>query len=53
MEGFVAAVTLGDAAEKTVGIPRLHPVMPQPWGQRAGFLIDPDGTQLNLIENVA
>lgn len=39
-------------AEKPVGIPRLHPVVLQPWGQRAGFLIDPDGTQLNLIENV-
>lgn len=37
--------------EKTVGRPRLHPVRDQPWGQRAGFLIDPDGTQLNLIEN--
>ena len=38
--------------EKTVGCPRLHPVQVQPWGQRAGFLIDPDGTQLNLIENI-
>lgn len=40
-------------AEKTVGYPRLHPVELQPWGQRAGFLIDLDGTQLNLIENPA
>lgn len=39
--------------EKSVGIPRLHPVLLQSWGQRAGFLVDPDGTQLNLIENVA
>ncbi|UYO96899.1 bleomycin resistance protein [Microbacterium sp. M28] len=39
--------------EASVGFPRLHPVEPQPWGQRAGFLVDPDGTQLNLIENVA
>jgi catechol 2,3-dioxygenase-like lactoylglutathione lyase family enzyme len=38
--------------EKTVGRPRLHPIQPQPWGQRAAFLIDPDGTQLNLIENL-
>ncbi|MDO9396796.1 MAG: bleomycin resistance protein [Herbiconiux sp.] len=37
--------------EATVGMPRLHPVRRQPWGQRAGFLIDPDGTQLHLIEN--
>lgn len=39
--------------ETTSGHPRLHPVRRQPWGQRAGFLIDPDGTQLNLIENAA
>ncbi|NUU05254.1 bleomycin resistance protein [Leifsonia sp. C5G2] len=37
--------------EKSFGAPRLHPVRLQPWGQRAGFLIDPDGTQLHLIEN--
>ncbi|MDZ5145669.1 bleomycin resistance protein [Microbacterium testaceum] len=39
--------------EKAAGRPRLHPVELQPWGQRAGFLVDPDGTQLNLIENPA
>jgi catechol 2,3-dioxygenase-like lactoylglutathione lyase family enzyme len=38
--------------EKTSGRPRLHPVRMQPWGQRAGFLVDLDGTQLQLIENV-
>ncbi|MFT3877515.1 MAG: bleomycin resistance protein [Propioniciclava sp.] len=37
--------------EKSLGRPRLHPVRLQPWGLRAGFLVDPDGTQLNLIEN--
>ncbi|RFA08197.1 bleomycin resistance protein [Subtercola boreus] len=39
--------------EKSTGRPRLHPVRLQPWGQRAGFLIDPDGTQLHLIQNAA
>lgn len=39
--------------EKSVGRPRLHPVRVQAWGQRAGFLIDPDGTQLHLIGNVS
>jgi uncharacterized glyoxalase superfamily protein PhnB len=38
--------------EKPVGRPRLHPVLRRPWGQRVGFLVDPDGTQLNLIENL-
>ncbi|MFG6444526.1 bleomycin resistance protein [Microbacterium sp. P07] len=39
--------------EKATGRPRLLPVEVQPWGQRAGFLVDPDGTQLQLIENLA
>lgn len=38
--------------ETPTGMPRLQPVEPQPWGQRAGFLVDPDGTQLHLIENI-
>lgn len=39
--------------ESHAGRPRLLPVRLQPWGQRAGFLIDPDGTQLHLIGNAA
>ncbi|WP_382306045.1 bleomycin resistance protein [Herbiconiux sp. UC225_62] len=36
--------------EGTTGMPRLHPVRMQEWGLRAGYLVDPDGTQLTLIE---
>lgn len=32
-------------------IPRLVPITLQDWGQRAGYLVDLDGTQLNLIED--
>jgi PhnB protein len=39
--------------EQMVGRPRLMPVRMQPWGQRVGFLVDPDGTQLQLIENTS
>ncbi|GAA3646231.1 bleomycin resistance protein [Microbacterium marinilacus] len=46
-------ITQAGVVEKTAGRPRLHPAQAQPWGQRAGFLVDPDGTQLNLIENAA
>ena len=46
-------ITEAGVAEGTSGRPRLLPVQVQPWGQRAGFLIDPDGTQLHLIENIA
>lgn len=44
-------ITSSGVPEQSVGIPRVHPVQWQPWGQRAGFLVDPDGTQLNLIAN--
>lgn len=37
----------------TTGMPRLHPVRMQEWGLRAGYLVDPDGTQLTLIEQRA
>jgi catechol 2,3-dioxygenase-like lactoylglutathione lyase family enzyme len=37
--------------QSTAGIPRLTPVERQPWGARAAFLIDLDGTMLRLIEN--
>ncbi|SBS73014.1 bleomycin resistance protein [uncultured Microbacterium sp.] len=36
-----------------IGAPRLHAVRMQPWGLRAGYLIDLDGTQLALIEQPA
>jgi hypothetical protein len=44
------AIQRSGVPEATVGAPRLHPVRMQDWGLRAGFLTDPDGTQLTLIE---
>ena len=44
------AIQRSGVVEATIGAPRLHPVRMQDWGLRAGFLIDPDGTQLTLIE---
>ena len=51
LDGLYAQIAQAGVAEKTTGSPRLHPVAMQPWGQRAAFLIDIDGTQLHLIEN--
>ena len=51
LDGLYADVRASGVPEKTVGIPRLIPVSLQEWGQRAGYLIDPDGTQLHLIED--
>jgi len=44
------AISASGVSVGTIGMPRLHPVRMQEWGQRAGFLVDPDGTQLTLIE---
>lgn len=44
------AIRRSGVAERATGAPRLHPVRMQPWGLRAGYLIDPDGTQLALID---
>jgi catechol 2,3-dioxygenase-like lactoylglutathione lyase family enzyme len=46
-------IKMAGVVEKSVGMPRLLAVQLQPWGQRAGFLVDPEGTQLHLIENDA
>jgi catechol 2,3-dioxygenase-like lactoylglutathione lyase family enzyme len=46
-----AAVRASGVPERTTGIPRLVGVALREWGQRAGYLIDPDGTQLHLIED--
>ncbi|MEV7767792.1 bleomycin resistance protein [Microbacterium sp. NPDC086615] len=46
-------ITAAGVVESTVGFPRVHPVVTQPSGLRIGNLIDIDGTQLNLIENLA
>ncbi len=44
------AIRQSGVPERTTGMPRLHPVRMQDWGLRAGYLVDPDGTQLTLIE---
>lgn len=45
-------IAVSGVPESATGFPRLHPVCDQPWGQRAGALIDIDGTLVHLIENL-
>jgi catechol 2,3-dioxygenase-like lactoylglutathione lyase family enzyme len=51
LDELYAAVRASGLVERTTGIPRLVPVALREWGQRAGYLLDPDGTQLHLIED--
>ncbi|KTS14300.1 bleomycin resistance protein [Microbacterium testaceum] len=46
-------ITSAGVVEKTVGFPRVHPVTTKPSGLRIGNLLDIDGTQVNLIENLS
>ncbi|MGO4146377.1 bleomycin resistance protein [Paenarthrobacter sp. YAF11_1] len=50
VDELYAAILQSGVPVTTAGMPRLHPVRRQTWGLRAGYLIDPDGTQLTLIE---
>lgn len=37
--------------EAASGFPRRRPPRLEPWGGRVAFLVDPDGTQLTLVQN--
>jgi hypothetical protein len=46
-----AAIVAAGVPYTPVGLPRLSPMALRDWGQRAAYLVDIDGTQLNLIED--
>lgn len=50
LDALYSAIVRSGVPEAPRGIPRLVPVELQSWGRRAGYLIDLDGTQFNLIE---
>ena len=51
LDELVAAILAAGVPVARIGRPRLHlPAQPD-WGFRAAFIIDPDGTQLTLIED--
>ncbi len=51
VDDLYKTIAAAGLAEGDRGFPRLHPVVMQPWGLRAGYLIDEDGTQLALVED--
>lgn len=51
LDELYSAVSTAGVRETGAGIPRLTPIARQEWGQRVGFLVDLDGTQLHLIED--
>ncbi|KZX20606.1 bleomycin resistance protein [Rathayibacter tanaceti] len=51
VDALYARIRDSGVPERSSGHPRLVPVRRQPWGLRAGFLVDIDGSQLQLIGN--
>lgn len=50
LDALWQAIRASGVAVADSGFPRLHPPRIESWGGRVGFLVDLDGTQLNLIE---
>lgn len=51
LDGFYAVCQAAGVAETRIGWPRLHPPRLEDWGGRVGFMVDPDGTLLRLVQN--
>ena len=48
---FYEACTAAGVPEARSGIPRIVPPRVEHWGGTVGFLVDPDGTLLRLVQN--
>ena len=51
LDGFYSDSTSAGLPEAHAGIPRIVPPRVEPWGGRVGYLVDPDGTLLRLVQN--
>ena len=51
VDAFTEVCRAADVPERTGGIPRLKAPMLEHSGLRIGYLIDPDGTLLRLVQN--
>jgi catechol 2,3-dioxygenase-like lactoylglutathione lyase family enzyme len=51
LDTFYAACKAADIPEARTGWPRLKPPKVEHWGGRVGYMVDPDGTLLRLVQN--
>jgi catechol 2,3-dioxygenase-like lactoylglutathione lyase family enzyme len=51
LDSFYATCKKAGLPETDKGHPRLHPPRVEPWGGRVGYMVDPDGTLVRLIQN--
>jgi catechol 2,3-dioxygenase-like lactoylglutathione lyase family enzyme len=53
LDALHAAIAATGIPQMTTGHPRLTPIERRPWGMRAAYLVDLDGTQLSLVEDAS
>jgi len=51
LDAFYAACRAAGLPEQSSGHPRLHPPRTEGWGGRVGYMVDPDGTLVRLVQN--
>jgi hypothetical protein len=51
LDGYYKACLNAGVPEKSTGWPRIHPPRLEHSGMTIGYLVDPDGTLLRLVQN--
>jgi catechol 2,3-dioxygenase-like lactoylglutathione lyase family enzyme len=51
LDGFHGECKAAGVPEARTGIPRIVPPSVEHWGGRVGYMVDPDGSLLRLVEN--
>lgn len=51
LDAWYRRISDAGVPEGATGFPRRHPPKTEVWGGRVAYLVDPDGTQLTLVQN--
>jgi catechol 2,3-dioxygenase-like lactoylglutathione lyase family enzyme len=51
LDGFYSVCKAAGLPEAQSGTPRLVPPRVEHWGGRVGYMVDPDGTLLRMVQN--
>jgi hypothetical protein len=51
VQGFYEVCKAAGVPEAHAGMPRIAPPRVEHWGGTVGYMVDPDGTLLRLVQN--